>query len=320
MIAGSISDSDAIEIIEHLLAFSKVYFAAFRMPRDRIRFWRFLLLVLRIERESLGKPIRGHFSTSEVQGVLGATAKADNVRHWRQWLVSHFREPDGMPFLEDANSETSAEYGQQEISATNAEGHRPRGAPRKLKFYKFSNAFNAPASKYVEGLLIDVMKLQALATNFRAFPDDLKTQTFKSIIQFIEETYYPLWITFVGDAAKAAGPAGRSKRFKSALVDHTPYWVITMLTWRQMLQRVHPPLTERNYKADVETALREVERTEVETALMSMIDWKLLHCDEKGGHYLDAVLEPELRKYVTAIWSARERFAAFLHSKLGDAA
>ncbi len=317
MTADSISNSEAIEIIEHLLSFSKVYFAAFRMPRDRVRFWRFLLLVLRIERKNPGTPIRGDFSTSEVKVVLGATAKPDNVRHWREWLVSHFREPDGEPFLEDA---PAAVNNLPNIPTTNMEGHRPRGAPQKVKFYKFSKAFNTPAAKYVEGLLIDVMKLEALAPNFRSFSEEQKTQTFRLVIQFIEQSYYPLWIAFVDDISKAVGRAGRSRRFKSALVDHAPYWAIILLTWRQMLQGVHPPLTERNYMADVETALREVQRTEVETALASMIDWKLLHCDQKGGHRLDAVLEPALRIYAKAIWSAREQFASLLHSKLSDAA
>jgi hypothetical protein len=37
----------------------------------------------------------------QIKSVLGTTANADNVGHWRRELVSHFREPDGQPFLEE---------------------------------------------------------------------------------------------------------------------------------------------------------------------------------------------------------------------------
>lgn len=101
MTDGAISDRDAIEIVEHILTFSQVYFFAFRVPRNRFRFWRFLLLVLRIQRADENKLINGNFSKVQIKSVLGTTANADNVGHWRRELVSHFREPDGQPFLEE---------------------------------------------------------------------------------------------------------------------------------------------------------------------------------------------------------------------------
>jgi hypothetical protein len=67
---------------------------------------------------------------------------------------------------------------------------------------------------------------------------------------------------------------------------------------------------------DLENALRTVERAEVDTALRSMIHWKLLHSDEKGGHHLDSMFDPLLRDYAIAISSARKQFASYLHALL----
>jgi hypothetical protein len=312
-----LSDKDAFGIVETVLSFSKVYFAAFRVPRHRLRFWRFLLLVLRIERENPGKPIRGNFSRTEIKAVLGDTASPDNVRHWREALVDHFCEPGGPLFLN-----TELAYSPESTAIWNAsesivQGHRGRGRPSKPKFYTFSEAFNPPAAKYMEGLLGGVLKEPVLANKFWELSQDRRTEIFKATIGFIEQDYYPLWGHFVAEASKAFGRVGQSKRFKSAFNDRAPYGVIVLLTWKQMLQNLIPPLTERNYLHDVAEALREEEQTEIETALKTLIEWKVLHRTETGGHRLNEALDQPLRNYMVEVRSAQNRLLNFLQSAIG---
>jgi hypothetical protein len=87
------------------------------------------------------------------------------------------------------------------------------------------------------------MKLPMLELKLRSLSHGQKTQIFKDMIAFQEQHYYPPWIKFVDEVADALGRVGRSKRFKSAFLDRIPYWVITLLTWKQALEKLRPPLS-----------------------------------------------------------------------------
>lgn len=151
MSGTSISDRDAAKIIQHILSLSAIYFSAFRFPRNWLRMWRFLLLVLGLESEDEEKLIRGDFTELEIKSVLGDTVDSGNVGHWRRELVSHFGLPDGAPFLEEVTIDRI---------------HLSRGRPRETKCFKFSSSFDQPAADYVERLLIHIMDLAPLATKF----------------------------------------------------------------------------------------------------------------------------------------------------------
>jgi hypothetical protein len=301
MAGASISDRDAAKAIQHILSLSAVYFSAFRFPRNRLRMWRFLLLVLGLESKDEEKHIRGDFSELEIKSVLGDTVDSGNVGHWRRELVSHFRQPDGPPFLEEVTIDRIP---------------LSRGRPRETKYFKFSPSFEQPAADYVERLLMHVMDLPPLATNFRRLTPARKTQLFKDLIAFQREHYYSPWGRFIESFPNLLPIDMDLKAVKSAFADRIPYWAITVLTWKHGLEGLQPPLRERNYKADVESALREVEQTDLQNALKSMINWKILVRDENGGHHLVSALDPPLRNYAAAISSAKKQFAAFLHSAL----
>ena len=133
------------------------------------------------------------------------------------------------------------------------------------------------------------------------------------MLAFQKEHYYSPWGRFIESFPSLLPVNIDLKAVKSAFADRIPYWAITLLTWKHGLEGLQPPLRERNYKADVESALREVEQTELQNALRSMIDWKILVRDENGGHFLVSEMDAPLREYAKAILSAKERLVPFLH-------
>jgi hypothetical protein len=298
MSGTSISDRDAAKIIFHILSLSAIYFSAFRYPRNRLRMWRFLLLVLGLENEDEEKLIRGDFTELEIKSVLGDPVDSENVGHWRRELVSHFRQPDGAPFLEEVTIDRI---------------HLSRGRPKETKYFKFSSSFDQPAADYVETLLIHILDVAPLATKFQGLAPARKTQLFKDLVAFQKEHYYSPWGRFIESFPSLLPVNIDLKAVKSAFADRIPYWAITLLTWKHSLEGLRPPLRERNYKADVESALREVEKTELQNALRSMIDWKILVRDKNGGHFLVSEMDAPLREYAKGILSAKEQLVPFLH-------
>lgn len=328
---SGVSDAALAEGVDHVLKFSRCFFEAFGVKRDRVRYWRLLGLMLRKEREDPEGKVRRDFSKEDIEFVLGTTADASNVPHWRREFVRIFRGPAGA-FLEEVKQgpeevkeapSESAAGGQAGATAADAvvkiktiAGHQRKGRPVITKAYRLSRAFDNAAAVYVTGVVREAMALRVAASRLDQVLRDYGTALFKEVLQFIGNRYYPPWLAFLDAAALRLGA---SSSFKDEFTDHAAYWAITLSCWKQYLINPDWPYSESDLETEVEHALRYVQSDEIERCLPIMVQEKVLIPVENSApvrYRLNEKCFDLLRRYSADILDAREGLDRLLRSHL----
>jgi hypothetical protein len=287
-----------VDEIDRVLKFSRAYFEAFEVETDRIRYWKFLILVLRKE---LAGTIRDNFSESELKDVLGETSSPP--QHWKRELVRRFANSSGR-FLEPIGKERAP---------SNVAGHQRKGRPPTVKLYRLSKHYDAAAVVYVREALKEALKIRLPEAKVM---EDHGPTLFKQIMLFLVDRYWPPWVLFVKQAAQTIGA---SKLLEPEFTKHAPYWAITLVVWKKYLDDPRKMNNAEDLFTDVRHTLRRLEVTELGTCLNFAVGEEFLTKQEDEGsgsvHYcLNPLCIDALRQYTITIAAARKELTELVRT------
>jgi hypothetical protein len=300
-------DEAAAEVTGHLLRFSRAFYEAFRIRRNRVRFWRLLLLLLEKENAAQEGKIEDAFSLDEVQGVLGWSRPPDNLDQWRRQLITQFADSRG-PFLIKIGT-------RPQPRDTTAVVHRARGRPPQIGIFKLSPHFEEAAKEYVRGTVKIVLGVAVPHLKLDRVLEARGSALFRKAMSVIGQYYFAPYKMLMDDLAAAVGPPAAAETFK----DHAPYWTITLVAWKQYNESPKSPFDFHEFLTEVRHALRSVDENEVKDCFSYLGKVKILVPDansNEGRFVLNEQCVPALKKYTAAINAARDQLKNLFTSEL----
>ncbi len=301
-------DAAVQELFDHVLRFSRAFYDAFEVSYNKVRFWRFLFLVLEKEREDESGLIKDDFSPEEIRRILGPTWTAPDIRQWRRDLVKQFSDSGGL-FLDETGKE-DAKQEREDLP------HLRRGRPPQTKLFKLSAHFNLAATTYAKSVIIFVMRFPISHIDVDHILKEKGPDVFRQIMVVLETHYYKAWKTLLNNLASvSAAPRAAAKEFN----EHAPYWAITVIAWKQYRVDPSSAFDEDDFFTEVQHVLRSVAKEELKRCLSFMTKRKVFVIDESSGGLRYALADaclPHLERYATELQNAREHLNTLLTEQL----
>ena len=284
--------------VRHCLVFSHAFFDAFRAKGNRIRFWKFLVLVL--NKTGQTKVIDDDFSWAELEAIVGE--KITQTTYWRKGLVRKFKNNKRGPFLKRKKQTRSKSKKKQTL-------HQSSGRKRDITSFELSNNFDAACGTYLGVLANDPMGLGLTGSRLDGFLKQNNVEQFRKVVAFVQERYWPAWDTFLNEigAAKANIDAFLKEMNKSAT-----YWVTVLIAWERFETAPNEPYNQVGFYREVLAAQREIGGREVARCLRFLVQEGIFiersRASEKPSFIFNEKHATPMRRYIATISAASEDF------------
>ena len=307
---AQLADLELVEELEHVGRFSRSYFNAFKVHRERMRFWKTMILVLDKEQQHPKGRIKGNFSSEDIEFVSGEAP--DDLPRARKEIVERFSDANGEPFLEELEAEREQETPEQATGV----GHAKRGRRGLIKVYRLSAAFEAAGAEYARGVITHVFRLPAPHSDIDRLLTERGSRVFRQVLELLSAHYFVPWTEWIAQTdALLKQPHLFEKEYKR----HSPYWAMTVAAWKQHLLDPHRHLDADEFYTETRNALRKVDTGEIERCLRLMTSARIVIAKPETDpvrYALNEVCHGPLREYTTKLRTARGKMTVFLSNEL----
>lgn len=283
-----------VEEVRHSLAFSHAFFDAFKAKKDRVRFWRFLVLVLK--RTAKTPTMDNDFSWAEIEEIVGE--RITQTTYWRKELIRKFKNNKGQ-FLK------RKKFSQPTSKRSNI-AHSALGRRKDIKYYELTDNFGAACGTYLEVLARDPMGLGIRGAQLDEFLND-RNKKFREIVDFIGKRYWPSWDTFLNEIA---GARPNKEAFLKEIKKVATYWTMLLIVWEQFETKPNEAHNQMGLYREVLAGQREIGLREVTRCINFLARERVLiekrEKANKPTYSFNDKHEKAMRTYIAAVSNARE--------------
>jgi hypothetical protein len=288
------------DIVEQFLRFSKAFYSAFEIKKDRLREWLFLCLLLQKEKD--GRVDVRDLTHEDIEGI--ARRPLRSTYFWTNRLVEGLRSGT-TPYLAPVQSERLPRW-------------KPQRHPSQY-IYEFNKAFDTALTEYLAYFLAQILGLTQAGQKVPSLFPEQRRALARALFSFQLMEYWKLWDSFFEKLAPVAQGYGvRSDWLKKELEGKATYWGLMLIVWRRHLGQPNEPADIRDIMRDVFEFIPDTDPDDAKSVLKFLSGkpqiFTVTRSQGRRVYAFNRAYEEAFRSYTDGMRSTREEFAR----RMGD--